>query len=95
MGPFDTGMFALLIPIIALSIPIVALLVGHQQKMAQIIHSNASNVGPLKAEIDALRKEIAELRQLVHEQTIAVDNMMGAARPRPIEASAQASMIES
>lgn len=68
-GP-DT--LALLIPIVAVMIPIIALLTAHQRKMAEIIHSNnpAQN-----AEVDALRQEVRELRTLVNQQTISLDDM--------------------
>ncbi len=70
----DPGVIAVFIPIIALLIPIVAILISHQQKMAQIIHGGG---GPeARQEIEALRREVAELRQAVQNQTIAVDNLL-------------------
>ncbi|MEA2554296.1 MAG: hypothetical protein QOJ65_2472 [Fimbriimonadaceae bacterium] len=61
-----------MIPILALTIPIVAILSAHQRKMAEIIHRNNQN-GP--AEIDSLRQEIRELRTIIHQQTIAMDDI--------------------
>jgi hypothetical protein len=63
---------ALLIPILALLLPVVALLVKHQHDMAKIIHAQ-----PLTNpdEIVALRQEVAELRQLMHQQAIALDSI--------------------
>lgn len=60
-----------LIPIVALTIPIVAILTAHQRKMAEIIHQNRQPSG----EIDALRHEIRELRSLVHQQSISLDDI--------------------
>jgi hypothetical protein len=62
-----------LIPICALLIPIVAILTAHQQKMAQILHRGAAD----HDEIANLRKELAEMRSLVHQQTITLDNIAG------------------
>ena len=63
---------ALSIPILALMIPLVAILVRHQQKMAEIIHSGSgSNTA---AQVEALRQEVAQLKQLVHQQMIALDS---------------------
>lgn len=61
-----------MIPIIALLIPIVAILSGHQRKMAEIIHQN--NRLP-NGEVEALRQEIRELRHLMHQQAIAIDDV--------------------
>jgi len=69
-----------MIPILALMIPIVAILVSHQQKMAQIIHGAQRNQVP-NAEIEALRREVRELKEIVHQQTIAVDGMQGRQLP--------------
>lgn len=69
-GDFIWGM----IPLTALLIPIVAILVHHQQKMAQIIHgSNQRHTLP-NPEIDQLRREVRELKELVHQQTLAIDS---------------------
>ncbi len=68
-GP-DT--LALLIPIVAIMIPIIAILTAHQRKMAEIIHSSNPNAN---AEVDALRQEVSQLRSLVNQQTIAMDDM--------------------
>lgn len=65
-----------LVPVTALLIPIVAIFSVHQQKMAQIIHQGPGNAG----DVDALRKEIAELKTLVHQQTIALDTLAGTQR---------------
>ena len=76
---------ALFIPIVALLIPIVAILVSHQQKMAQLYHKSPID----SPEVNSLRQEIAELKTLVHNQAITLDNIansqksLGAPPPPP------------
>lgn len=60
----------IMIPIVFLMIPIVAILTSHQRKMAEIMHSRPQV--PTE-EIQALRREVADLRQLVHQQAISLD----------------------
>jgi hypothetical protein len=74
MGPFNPGVIALMIPIIIFMIPIVAILTSHQQKMAELMSRNRAPEGT--ADIDALRREVAELKQLIHQQAIAMDNLV-------------------
>lgn len=66
----------IMIPLTALMIPIVAVLTSHQQKMAQILNRNVGD----HTELAALRQEIAELKALVHQQAINLDNLTGAQR---------------
>lgn len=67
-----------LIPITALLIPIVSMLVKHQQRMAEIVHRNVDVQA--SGQIEALRGEIAQLKQLVHQQAIQMDNLLSASR---------------
>lgn len=69
------GLFATMM---VLSIPIVAILTKHQRKMAELVHQNAQPIA--NAETQMLRQEIQELKSLVHQQAIALDNL---ARPIP------------
>ena len=69
-----------IIPIVVFMIPIVAILTHHQRKMAELLHGSRAQALP-NPEIDAMRREIAELKQLVHQQAIALDS----ARTSPIE----------
>jgi hypothetical protein len=65
-------MMALMIPILALTIPIVVVLTNHQRKMAEILHQNK----PLPSgELEAIRQELRDLRMLMHQHTIALDDM--------------------
>lgn len=79
LAEFEPAMLALMIPILALMIPIVAILVSHQQKMAQIIHGGGGGVDT-RNQIEALRAEIAQLKQLMHQQAIQMDNLLTAQR---------------
>lgn len=70
----NPGIIALMIPIMALAIPIVAILVNHQQRMAQIIHeSSKGRLGD--ADVAALRDEIRALREAVNEQALAIESV--------------------
>jgi len=69
----------LMIPILALMIPIIAILVSHQQKMAQIIHSSRQGVDA--HETAALRAELRELKEMVHQQMLALDSYAGNRAP--------------
>lgn len=73
----DPEAIVVLIPVVALLIPIVAILVKHQQKMAEIVHSRPQTSS---IEVEALRREVHELKQLVHQQTIQVDSLITSQR---------------
>jgi hypothetical protein len=78
-----------LIPIVLFMIPIVWILTYHQRKMAELMHGSGSNALP-NPEINELRREVQELKQVVHQQTIAIDNLKalpsGAMKDRLTEA---------
>lgn len=67
----EPGQIAIFIPIIALMIPIVGMLVRHQQKMAEIMHSSRASL----PEVEMLRREVADLKGLVHQQSIEIDSL--------------------
>jgi hypothetical protein len=81
---FPVENVAIMIPILALLIPVVAILTKHQQRMAELIHGGDQN-RQSSQEILALRHEIAELRSLVHQQSIAVDNLVSRSVVLPSE----------
>jgi hypothetical protein len=70
-GP-DT--LAIFIPIVALMIPIVAILTKHQRAMAEMIYSKSLQP-QFNPEVQALRQEVQDLKQLVHQQAIALDDV--------------------
>ncbi|MBS1725921.1 MAG: hypothetical protein JST51_04315 [Armatimonadetes bacterium] len=65
---------ALMVPIIIFMIPIVAILTSHQRKMAELMHGSRESSLP-SAEIDELRRQIANLQSTVSALTISVDNL--------------------
>jgi hypothetical protein len=82
-----------LIPIILggimFMIPIVAILTKHQQKMAELMRHNAQHPQGNPLENEMMRREMEQLRQLVMQQTIAIDNLASqnrelAARMNPL-----------
>lgn len=78
-----TEIFALLIPITIFMIPIIAILTGHQRKMAEIVHRNQGNANPQTlAETAQMREEMRQLRELMNQQTIAIDNLRDEFRGR-------------
>jgi hypothetical protein len=62
-----------LIPLVIFMIPIIAILTNHQRRMAELIHGNRNNAS--NGDIEALRREVQELKQIVHQQTLAIDNI--------------------
>jgi len=70
--------------VLIFGIPIIAILTGHQRKMAELMRQPVQ--GAFNPETQALREEIRELKQLVYQQSIAIDNL---ARPLPKEAEIQ------
>jgi hypothetical protein len=78
--------FEVLIPITVLLIPIVAILTHHQRKMAEIVHRHGATPAVM-AEVERLREEVAHMRNLLNEQTIAVDNALNALRIPGAEAN--------
>lgn len=73
MGPDQLGV---MVPIVAIAgaflVSIVKTMVRHQQKMAELYHRNAQAVDP---RIETLQRDMAELKDLVHQQTIALDRL--------------------
>lgn len=74
MPPIEPGLVAVAL---IFGLPVIAVLTNHQQKMAAIIHGqNRGNANAAQTEeMQALRREVAELKQLVHQQTIICDNL--------------------
>lgn len=62
---------ALGIPILALMIPIVAILTAHQRRMAEMMHRPGATG---QSEIESLKQEVRDLKELVHQQTLALES---------------------
>ena len=80
----EAGTVAILVPVIIFMIPIIAILTAHQRKMAEIIHGkNGQNMNPLglnlsyasQQDMAMMREEMRQLRELVQNQTLAIDNL--------------------
>ncbi len=73
MNPENLGV---LIPIIAVGGPFLMIIVGtmtkHQRQMAELYARNAQVADP---RVDALQRELAEIKDLVYRQTIALDRL--------------------
>jgi len=69
-------------PIIAtvavMAIPLAAILTAHQRKMAMIFHGQRQEQST--ANNDAVVNEIRELKQVVYQQAIALDNLKNEVR---------------
>ncbi len=76
MMPFafvlNEDILSLLIPLMALLIPIVAILTRHQQRMTELIREQNQPVA--SPELAAMRDEIKALKDIVHQQAIALDS---------------------
>lgn len=81
---------AVMIPVVALCIPIVAILTKHQQKMAELLHGTQ---GVAAEETHRMRNEVNQLRDLVAQQTIALDDLRSSVRS--IEMNATQSVADS
>ena len=77
--------------VFALAIPLTAIFFNHQQRMAELRKGHGEALP--SAEVQMLRREIAELKALVHEQAIAVDNLASRALPMIPERSNECSKI--
>ncbi len=66
---------AVMIPITIFMIPIIAILTHHQRKMAELMRQQHPQSNP--NEIAELRREVYELKQLVSQQAIQMDDFLG------------------
>lgn len=64
------GALAMLPAVLVFMIPIIAILTAHQRKMAELMHRPQQN-----PQADQLSNEIQQMRQILTQQTIALDNL--------------------
>ena len=76
---------------LVMCVPIISILTRHQQKMASIIHANKGQGMSTDTE-RRLESEIAELRQMVTQQAILVDDLQSMHR-RLLERSAESDTV--
>ncbi len=87
---------AILIPLLAITlvflIPIIAIVTTHQRKMAELKAPQHDEA--LLAEVARLRQELASVKELVHEQTIYLDDQRRLSPP-PIPAELEDRLTQS
>lgn len=67
---------SVLVPMTVLLIPVIAILTRHQLRMAELIHGKGQNQVPLgQNDNGQLREEVRQLRELMHQQSITLDNL--------------------
>ncbi len=66
---------AIIVPAFFMMIPIVAILTKHQRNMAMIMRSDRNDAPKLPVVQPDLERQIADLRELVAQQTIALDTL--------------------
>lgn len=72
------GVLALFIPITIFMIPIIAILTHHQRKMAEL-HRQGQPLGQPN-EIAEMRRELQQLKEIVAQQAIQMDDFLSAQR---------------
>jgi hypothetical protein len=76
MANLSDELAPVIVSVMLMMIPIVALLTSHQRKMAKIMRESDGVQDPrLAMENEYLRREMAELKALMHQQAIAIDNL--------------------
>lgn len=73
-------MLALLIPVIALMIPIVAIWTKHLQTLEKMRLEAGRREAQKSLEIEKLRTEVQELKEIVYQQTLALDGLVSEGR---------------
>ncbi len=76
---------AIILPLAAFSIPIIAIMAKHQQRMATLIHGAgggadarlSQRMDEVESQVASSRAEIQEIKQLLIQQTLAIDSMKG------------------
>ncbi|RYG25372.1 hypothetical protein EON82_07385 [bacterium] len=77
----------LIIPLVAIlmlfGVPLIAILLRHQQRMAELLNSRPQPL--IDPRIDALQHDMAALKDLVHQQTIALDRLSSLPRGNEVQ----------
>ncbi len=71
LADFGPEMAAVVVPLGIFMIPIVAILTKHQQKMAELMHHGGQD----NQLIANLQREVYELRQMVIQHAVALDDI--------------------
>ena len=76
LGSVSEDLAPMIVAVMLMMIPIVAILTSHQRKMAKIMREDDRAMNPRAAhEADSVKRELAELKALMHQQAIAIDNL--------------------
>ena len=76
IGSISEDLAPVLVTGIIMMIPIVSILVKHQQKMALIMRENPQGDNQRQTyELESIKRELADLKTLMHQQAIAMDNL--------------------
>lgn len=76
----DAGEMALMVPILALCIPIVAIVSKHRFRVIEMKMRlrgiNEQSQASQQKQIEELKGEVKDLKELVHQQMISVDSLI-------------------
>lgn len=76
MGDIIENLIPLSAVVLIFGMPIVAMFTHHQRRMAELLRDKgAAQSAASDQQVAALRNEVAELRQLVHQQAIELDSL--------------------
>jgi len=75
----DADTIWILVPLGGLMIAVISILINHQQKMAAIVHGRPMDPA-LAEQVDALRREVQELRNQLGRQALALDDLKSLAQ---------------
>lgn len=78
----NEAIFGMFLGLVTLLIPIILILTHHQRKMAELIHKRA-DADRVLLETEALRREVAELRDRLNHQMLEADNRQRLIREMP------------
>lgn len=73
MDPATVGVF---IPVVALMIPIVAIWTKHRQTIERMRLDAETRRRAEMDEVEKLRSEVKELKEIVYQQTLAIDSFL-------------------
>ena len=76
LADFDPAAIGVLFPIIALIIPIVAIWTKHKYAIEELRSKQHGETSKLATDVEELRSDVKELKDHLHQQMIAVDNLL-------------------
>jgi hypothetical protein len=76
MAFISEDMMGMLIGVLFMMIPIIWILTKHQQRMTTLLRADQGNQPLPNPEVHHLRIEVQQLRDLVAQQTVMIDNLV-------------------